>query len=229
MPADTRKALAAALLLETMVRNYGNGPHMWDRLDRQACADAAEAIRALAAPVPPAAHPPGWMLVPLEPTDEMKYAGQLNFDGGSRWMRVEGIYRAMLAAAPQEPVEAVPDAYLFSIRHPQPRPRVETFAAIDYETQPGMTLLSKVPLYAAPPIVAASTAPIGVPPPDSLGVPASPSGSTLQPPSSVSAAIPNANSWTALYVAHPDGTHSIAPSETIRAVAARLAAEATNG
>lgn len=51
-------------------------------------------------PAASSAQEPGWVMVPVEPTDEMKYAGQQNFDGGSRWMRVERIYRAMLAAAP---------------------------------------------------------------------------------------------------------------------------------
>lgn len=60
-----RQALAAADLLEAMTRNYGDGPHIWDRLDRAACERGAAAIRAAlssALPVPevqpvPAGYP----------------------------------------------------------------------------------------------------------------------------------------------------------------------------
>ena len=45
--------------------------------------------------------PEGWRLVPVEPTDNMLYAGSLAADGfGSPWTRTANAYKAMLSAAP---------------------------------------------------------------------------------------------------------------------------------
>ena len=50
------------------------------------------------------AVPAGWVLVPVEPTEEQKEAGREVFDqGGYLRYRTPDVYRAMLAAAPQPP------------------------------------------------------------------------------------------------------------------------------
>lgn len=50
--------------LEAMVRNYGDGPHQWDHLDKEVCAKAASIIRAAeaaeAAGPAPQPEPAAW-------------------------------------------------------------------------------------------------------------------------------------------------------------------------
>lgn len=54
--------------------------------------------------------PPGWKLVPVEPTQEMCKAAiyNTNADCDGDWAATVGNYRAMLTAAPEAPVPVVP-------------------------------------------------------------------------------------------------------------------------
>ena len=54
--------------LRAMAKNYGDGPHRWDKLDREVCERAADEIKALhervAALSQPAGVPEGYVLIP---------------------------------------------------------------------------------------------------------------------------------------------------------------------
>ena len=66
-------------------------------------AELADAVLALFATSPPDV-PPGWVLVPVEPTDAMKFAGAKAYFGGCHDQNdFNKAYRAMLAAAPKAP------------------------------------------------------------------------------------------------------------------------------
>lgn len=69
-----------------------------DRRISERGGDGSRKAPLYAAPVPPAesAVPDGWKLVPVEPTPEMVQAGWEEHEGS-----VEGVYLAMLAAAPK--------------------------------------------------------------------------------------------------------------------------------
>jgi len=61
----------------------------------------AQARRILSAPPAPVPVPPGWKLVPVEPTPEMITAGERS--GGYGGFSVEDCYCRMIAASPEVP------------------------------------------------------------------------------------------------------------------------------
>ena len=93
---------------------------------------AQEALRAaLEQPQPdtgiPASVPPGWKLVPVNPTEEMLDAYYVALLAGKAIRGRLDIYRAMLAAAPQPPVVEQEPVYAFRRRGQ------ESFCTCDFE------------------------------------------------------------------------------------------------